>query len=1068
VRTVIDSMLVRAIPTTTALTLEPTQRTRTMFVGQSITDSVAVLFTGGGAETQPWTAVGSAGITVTRASGSGSGYITFTRTAATEGTSNAVITVRSDDLSATYTDIANASIALALAVEPTQRTRSMLVGQTITDSVAITISGTGAGSATWGATASSGITLLRTGGTGSGYIAFQRTALTEGTSNATIVVTSGDASTTYTDIANATVALAVTVDPTQRARSMVVGETVTDSVAITITGTGAVTQPWTAVGSAGITVTRASGTGSGYVTFTRTATTEGTSNATIVVTAGALSATYTDVATIGLPSQTVTITPARRSYRVDIGTVITDSANVTLGRPAAWEATAGRPWTSVLTTTGANDGVVRWQSDFRSRAPGLFIDTVRVTSEGVTGFVEIAVTAIYPTPTLTLSRMSGSASVVAGTATTSDSVEVRATAGGLPLTWSVDSVVGPLTVTPMNGQGIQQVRWTRSSAALTAGTYVSRIVFLAPQQTGVSTPMRVAYVDTLTITDAPTYTAVFVPTGQRRDVTPATLETWSEAALRIDGPAADTIAWRVVGAGAQMELADTVGRGPFTLRFRWRGPLDAGVHSGKIRVELTTATAPRTEFVDTLVVADTPPPGNVVLRVSPTTLTTYSYGGDRLRTTREILVEPLGAAAVTARWRVRPASPPKAVSVATNWRTGTLTVPFTVSHGNATPGGLYVDTLIVERLDALNEPILVVHTLDVQVGGETDLVFTPPSQRMSFAPGFPLATAVRTQVRFTITPMPNEPTPKWSSSATRGVILNPKWRSGKGTEGVVELARNTIPTTLGWHVDTLTIHTLGRAYYFVDSLLVEPTPAPVLSPLSFTHDVTSRYWTAPEGTTGTRRVRFTVTPTGPGADTLLWKTTVRAADPAHTFTGAGSSRGPRSILVNIEWGLPAGIHVDTIMTRYFHDQRIGTDVLDTLEIVAAMPASMLQSSELPLIAVPRLPTGSAPPLVLGRGIRFMAPDSPTGTWLLFAPEAPLGRSSITVIGAPRPELEDEAHVHELPIYRVATRPTLRTLVAILAGETRDPIVAGWADTLGDGDGTFTLADVVRLRERLNP
>jgi hypothetical protein len=149
------------------------------------------------------------------------------------------------------------------------------------DSVAVTISGSGAADAPWSATSRrSSTTLLSSSGTGSGVLRWQRdpSGLGEGLHVDTITVTSAGAMGSPARLVDTLrvvgppAPLMLTMDAASRRDSVMARSTglLRDSVMLSFTGTGASSVPWTAAGHASwLTLVNPSGAGGGMLRWTR-------------------------------------------------------------------------------------------------------------------------------------------------------------------------------------------------------------------------------------------------------------------------------------------------------------------------------------------------------------------------------------------------------------------------------------------------------------------------------------------------------------------------------------------------------------------------------------------------------------------------------------------------------------------------------------------------------------------------------------------------------------------------------------------------------------------------------
>ena len=190
--------------------------------------------------------------------------------------------------------------------------------------------------------------------------------------------------------------LAMTARPESRVDSIAVGSTIpsVDSADIRFVGPGATSQAWTAVHGGGtwLTVTTASGTGNGVVSWTRdpTGLVLGTYLDTITVTAtgSGLSAAIVDTLVIdqalamSLSSSSLVDTTIAGAQQPTIGTIALSLTGVGSGS-TQWSAThGGGNWIDVGISSGTGDGVVIWTRDASQLVEGIHVDTITVTAPG--------------------------------------------------------------------------------------------------------------------------------------------------------------------------------------------------------------------------------------------------------------------------------------------------------------------------------------------------------------------------------------------------------------------------------------------------------------------------------------------------------------------------------------------------------------------------------------------------------------------------------------------------------------------------------------------------------------
>jgi hypothetical protein len=266
-----------------------------------------------------------------------------------------------------------------------------------------------------------------------------------------------------------------------------------DSATVVVGGTGGSTVAWTAThGSAPwLSLTSSSGFGIGTLTWTRDP-------------VGLAIGSYVDTITVSAPGAlgspvllidslvvmqfvNLAVSPSSRSDSVVAGSVepIADSAAVEITGTdplsVIWTATHGAAsWTTLNTNGGTGSGPLRWTRNPSGLAPGVYVDTITVTSSGAIGSparVIDSLTVLAPLAVeLSLSAGSDSA-FFADTDVHLDSVTVIPTGvGSESAAWTAIGGGAWLSVTTTSGVGQGVLGWQVDPRGLTAGTYVDTIV----------------------------------------------------------------------------------------------------------------------------------------------------------------------------------------------------------------------------------------------------------------------------------------------------------------------------------------------------------------------------------------------------------------------------------------------------------------------------------------------------------------------------------------------------------------------------------------------------------------
>jgi photosystem II stability/assembly factor-like uncharacterized protein len=293
--------------------------------------------------------------------------------------------------------------SLTLAVVPGVQRDTAMQGATDvrTDSAAVVLTGTGAGSSAWNATHGSAawITLVNAAGTSSGTLTWTRdpTGLAAGTYVDTLTVTAAGAVDSPWMLFDSLVvqgALTLTVSPTSRSANIIAGTTdpLADSATVTLSGSGAATATWSAGAAKGtwLTFVTAGGTGSGMLRwqYNASALTAGTYVDTITVAAAGAAgspATLVDTLVVAYPALAVAPTLATKTGTSGSADLIHDTAQVTLDGgndlTTTWTATHGSAaWLTLGTTSGTGSGSITWTRSARDLKPGSYTDTIRVVT----------------------------------------------------------------------------------------------------------------------------------------------------------------------------------------------------------------------------------------------------------------------------------------------------------------------------------------------------------------------------------------------------------------------------------------------------------------------------------------------------------------------------------------------------------------------------------------------------------------------------------------------------------------------------------------------------------------
>jgi subtilisin len=166
-----------------------------------------------------------------------------------------------------------------------------------------------------------------------------------------------------------------------------------------------------------------------------------------------------------------------------------------------WSASARHSWTQLTSASGTGSGTAQWSRNPTGLAVGIYVDTITVVANSLSGTVidSLIVNAAPPPLPLTevLSPSSRYKSVKQGTGTINDSAQVILSGAGASLApWAALNLQSWSSLTVAAGVGSGTVRWTRNYSLLAAGTYVDTITVSVVGAVG--SPGRI--IDSLVVT----------------------------------------------------------------------------------------------------------------------------------------------------------------------------------------------------------------------------------------------------------------------------------------------------------------------------------------------------------------------------------------------------------------------------------------------------------------------------------------------------------------------------------------------------------------------------------------
>jgi subtilisin len=515
-----------------------------------------------------------------------------------------------------------------------------------------------------------------------------------------------------------------------------------------------------------------------------------------------------------------------------------------------------------------------------------------------------------PVPvTLSVSPASRSLSVVAGAVAAGSNASVTLAGDNAASTaWSAAKRKSWTTLTTANGTGNGTVAWSRSTAGLSAGTYVDTITVTVA---GV-TPRTV--IDSLIITAAPVPLTLAVSPGSRSvSVVAGTAAAGSNATVTLAGDNAANTAWSAAKRKAWTTLTTASGSGSGSVAWsRSTSGLAAGTYVDTITVSVAGVT-PRI-VIDSLVITAAPVP--LTLAVSPGSRSTSVVAGTAAGGSNAAVTLAGDNAASTA-WSAAKRKAWTTLTTASGTGSGTLAWSRSTAGLSA---GTYVDTITVSVAGVT--PRIVIDSLVITaVPVPLTLAVSPASRNTSAQIG----TSAQGDNATVTLGGDNAASTAWSA-AKRKAWTTLTTANGTGN-GTVSWSRSTSGLGVGTYVDTITVSAAGVASRSViDTLVI--TAAPV--PLTLAISPASRNASAQVGTSAPND-NAAVTLAGDNAANTAWSASKRKTWTTLTTangTGNGTVSWSRSTS-----GLSVGTYVDTITVSAAGVA--SRSVIDTLVITAA-------------------------------------------------------------------------------------------------------------------------------------
>jgi M6 family metalloprotease-like protein len=507
---IVDTLTVSSAPLA-MVAQAPSRRDTTALALNISKDSVRILLTGAGAGAVKWTAASQSGKSILISDGAfnapgtgiGSGWLVWTRdlVGRAPGTYTDNIVVSAPGVtSVTVYDTLVVMQSAALTVGRASGRRGIVTGAAaVEDSVDVQLLGSAASGVSWTASKKAAFTTFSVAnGTGPGKMRFTRntTGFTPGQVYVdTLTVSAPNAyggTAIIIDSLEALSGSAIALSKRTRIDSagMAVAGTLRDSVAVTLSGVNGPSTNWTSTKkSAWVSIVNGTGTGSGYLIWTRNPNGLSVGNYvdTLVVTAtGAVASPITVIDTLRIvPSAVIAVSSVARADSAMVGsaTVRSDSVTLTLsgtlGASAAWTATKKRASTTLITANGTGTGKVRWERSASGLGAGIYVDTITVTAaaNGATPRVVIDTFRIIAATAVQIAAATHNvASLQGGNKAKGDSASATVTGfASNSSQWTATKSATWLTLTTSTGTTGQRVRWTRNQTGLAAGTYVDTI-----------------------------------------------------------------------------------------------------------------------------------------------------------------------------------------------------------------------------------------------------------------------------------------------------------------------------------------------------------------------------------------------------------------------------------------------------------------------------------------------------------------------------------------------------------------------------------------------------------------
>lgn len=515
----------------------------------------------------------------------------------------------------------------------------------------------------------------------------------------------------------------IAIAPAPRSRTIAFGTGGArgDSASIVVTGADASTLTWHVLPRGRRLVPLASsGTGSGMLRWIdqQSGLGAGMHVDTLVILAdGALGSPLRLVDTLVVTAPPALAIGFDASVRIDSlmpGATSSHVVTVLPSGPAAesapWTATTRASWIVFDSTAGTGQGELSWRHDGRALAPGVYVDSIVVSTPGASPARLVDSLRVLTPPVIIIGRTSGSRRVPFASAAVVDSFAVTLSgADAAGLRWQVGTggavryLAPQFSPTPNVGSGWVRLRW--DPAAIAPGVYVNTATIRAAM--GGS---AVTYTDTLYIDAAPS--AIVLSAESRHDSVVAS-SYWSVDSVWVQpqGDGGPNRAWAATANPnrtfflARSSLPQATGIGPSWLVWTRNSGEGAGVYVDTIVVSLTDTPHSTVRLVDSLTVIGAP-----TLAVGTISRSSLSMLGRETTSTDSATVNVSGYSTDGASWSASARAPWLTITTASGVGSGMLRWTRTATGLAA---GTHVDTITVAATGLMNSPHRIVDSLRV-------------------------------------------------------------------------------------------------------------------------------------------------------------------------------------------------------------------------------------------------------------------------------------------------------------------------------------------------------------------